>query len=219
MPRDPVIPGAQIRVTNVDTNVSQESQTNAEGLYRVASLNPGRYRVEIETEGFKTFVRQDLQLRVGVTAPVDATLEVGAVTEQVEVTGETPLLETQSSSLGAAVEGEILYKLPNYQRYAASTMNFVPGISTSGYAYGGGLGNYSVAGQRTNATGAFDDGVISNDQGSGGNYVRPVLNAVEEIKVFTTALPAEYGHTASGVMDIVKVGNEPVPRHGIDLRP
>lgn len=199
-----VIPGAQIRVTNVDTNVTNQSQTNSEGLYRVASLNPGRYRVEIESEGFKTFVRQDLQLRVGVTAPVDASLEVGAVTEQIEVTGETPLLETNSSALGAAVEGEILYKLPNYQRYTASTMNFVPGITTGGYAYGGSLGSYRVAGQRSSATGAFDDGVPANDNGGGTEYVKPVMNAVEEVKVFTTALPAEYGHTASGAMDIVK---------------
>jgi hypothetical protein len=199
-----VIPGAAIRVTNVDTNVTQESQTNAEGLFRVPSLNPGTYRVEIETTGFKTFVRQDLQVRTGSTSAVDATLEVGAVTEQIEVTGETPLLDTESSALGAAVEGEILYKLPNYQRYTASTLNFVPGITTGGYAYGGSLGNYRVAGQRASATGAFDDGVPANDNGGGTNYVKPVMNAVEEVKVFTTALPAEYGHTASGVMDIVK---------------
>ena len=81
-----VVPGAQIRVTNIDTNVTQESETNAEGLFRVPSLNPGTYRVEIETEGFKTFVRQDLQVRTGTTAAVNATLEVGAVTEQIEVT-------------------------------------------------------------------------------------------------------------------------------------
>ena len=114
-----VIPGATVRVTNVNTNVSQETVTNEEGLYRAASLNPGVYRIEIGSEGFKTFVNQDLQLRVGVTAPVNATLEVGAVTEQIEVTGQTPLLETETSALGAAVEGEILYKLPNYQRFVA----------------------------------------------------------------------------------------------------
>ena len=199
-----VIPGAQFGIENVNTGVAQESQTNAEGLFRIPSLNPGIYRVEIETEGFKTFVRQDLQVRTGTTAAVNATLEVGAVTEQIEVTGETPLLETESSALGAAVEGEILYKLPNYQRYTASTMNFVPGISTGGYAYGGSLGSYRIAGQRSSATGAFDDGVPANDQGGGTNYVKPVMNAVEEVKVFTTALPAEYGHTAAGVMDIVK---------------
>ena len=199
-----VIPGASVEVTNVDTNVTAETETNSEGIFRVPSLNPGTYQVEISSEGFKTFVRQDLQVRIGVTVPVDASLEVGSVTEQIEVTGATPLLETETSALGAAVEGETLYKLPNYQRYTASTMNFVPGVTTGGYAYGGALGNYNVAGQRSSATGAFDDGVPANDQDNGTDYVKPVLNAVEEVKVFTTALPAEYGHTASGVMDIVK---------------
>jgi hypothetical protein len=83
-------------------------------------------------------------------------------------------------------------------------MNFVAGITTGGYAYGGGLGSYHVAGQRGTAVGAFDDGVSTNSQSSGSDYVRPVLNAVEEIKVFTTALPAEYGHSAGGVLDVVK---------------
>lgn len=199
-----VVPGAVVTIVNTATNFTYTSETNSEGLYRVPSLQPGPYRVEIEAGGFKRFLRENLVLRAGVNLPVNTALEVGAVTEQIEVTGETPLLETESSAVGAAVTGEIMYKLPNYQRYTASTMNFIPGITTGGYAYGGSLGNYRIAGQRSSAIGAFDDGVPTNDQGSGTEYTKPVLNAVEEVKVFTTALPAEYGHTAAGVMDIVK---------------
>src|SRR5690606_23110215 len=113
-------------------------------------------------------------------------------TEQVEVTGAPPLLETETSAAGSVLEGQMMYDLPNYQRYAASTFNFVPGVSTSGYAWGGGLGSYNVAGHRSSATGAFEDGVQANDQIQGTNYIRPVLNSVAEMKVITTATPAEY---------------------------
>ena len=198
------VPGAAVTIVNTDTNFTQRSETNETGLFRVPGLQPGPYRVTVEIEGFKTFVRENLVLRTGSTLPVDAMLEIGAVTEQIEVTAETPLLETETSSAGALLEGEAMYRLPNYQRYAASTMNFVPGISTAGYAYGGGLGSYRVAGQRNTATAAFDDGVQTNDGLTGTNYIKPVLNSVEEIKVITTNVPAEYGHTGAGVLDVVK---------------
>jgi hypothetical protein len=200
------VPGADVSVVNRATNFSASSQTNEEGLFRVPGLQPGQYRVTIEADGFKTYIRENLDLRVGATLPVDTSLEVGAVTEQIEVTAQTPLLETETSSTGAVLEGEMLYRLPNYQRYAASTFNFVPGVGTGGFAYGGGLGNYNVAGQRATATAAYDDGVQTNDQLNGTNYVKPVLNSVDEIKIVTTNVPAEYGHTAAGVMDVVKKG-------------
>ncbi|MBI1356314.1 MAG: hypothetical protein GC160_18390 [Acidobacteria bacterium] len=199
-----VIPGATVTITNTSTNFTQPSVSNESGLFRVPGLQPGPYRVTIEAEGFKTYIRENLELRTGATLPVDAVLEIGAVTEQIEVTADTPLLETETSAAGAVLEGETMYKLPNYQRYAASTFNFVPGLTTGGYAYGGGLGSYRVAGQRNTATAAFDDGVPTNDALAGTEYIKPVLNSVEEIKVITTNVPAEYGHTGAGVMDVVK---------------
>jgi hypothetical protein len=199
-----VIPGAGITVVNTATNFTQTSVTNESGIFRVPGLQPGNYRVTIEAEGFKAYVRDDLTLRTGATLPLDVALEVGSVTEQIEVSGASPLLETETSAAGSVLEGELMYDLPNYQRFVASAFNFVPGVSTSGYAYGGGLGAYSVAGHRSSATGAFEDGVQANDQLQGTSYIRPVLNTVAEIKVITTATPAEYGHTASGVIDTVK---------------
>ena len=203
-PSGAAVPSASVTINNTDTNFRFVSQTNEEGIFRVPGLQPGPYRVTIEASGFKTFVRDNLTLRVGATQPIDTVLEVGAITEQVEVTAETPLLETETSAAGSVMEGEVMYKLPNYQRYAASTFNFVPGVTAGGYAYGGGLGSYHVAGQRSSAVGAFDDGVNNNDQRDGTNYVKPVLNAVEEIKVIATNVPAEYGHSGGGVLDVVK---------------
>jgi hypothetical protein len=198
-PSSAAVPGASVLVVNADTNFRFTSQTNEEGIFRVPGLQPGPYRVTIEAEGFKTYIRDNLQLRVGATQPVDVALEIGAVSEQVEVTAETPLLETETSAAGSVLEGDIMYRLPNYQRYAASTFNFVPGVTAGGFAYGGGLGNYHVAGQRASAIGAFEDGVNNNDQRDGTNYVKPVLNSVEEIKVIATNVPAEYGHSGGGV--------------------
>lgn len=199
-----VIPGASVTIVNTSTNFTQTSVSNESGIFRAPGLQPGTYRVTVESDGFKTYVRDNLELRTGSTLPVDAVLEIGSVTEQIEVTTATPLLETETSAAGAVLDGEVMYKLPNYQRYAASTFNFVPGLTTGGYAYGGGLGSYRVAGQRNTATAAFDDGVPTNDALSGTNYIKPVLNSVEEIKVVTTNVPAEYGHTGAGVLDVVK---------------
>ena len=200
-----VIPGASVTIVNISTNFTQTTNTNESGIFRIPGLQPGPYRVTIEAEGFKTYLQDELDLRTGSTLPVDAVLELGAVTEQIEVTAATPLLETESSTAGSVLEGETMYELPNYQRYVGSTMNFVPGVTTGGYAWGASLGAYHIAGHRNSATAAFEDGVSANEPtGSGTNYTRPVLNSVEEVKVITSNTPAEYGHTAGGVVDTVK---------------
>jgi hypothetical protein len=131
-------------------------------------------------------------------------LEIGSLTESIEVTGETPLLETETSATGTVVSGTVLYDMPLYQRYINSTLNLVPGMTSGGYAYGGSLGSYHVAGQRSGSIGIFEDGVNGNDQQSGTETIKPLQNSVAEVKVLTTVPPAEYDHSAGGVISVVK---------------
>ena len=199
-----VVPRVSISIVQAETNFQFTAVTNEEGLYRVPSLSPGTYRISFETAGFKKLVRDGIELRAGDVLPVDVQLQVGLVSDSVEVTGAAPLLETETSATGAVVEGETLHKLPLYQRYVNLTLNLVPGLSMGGYGYGGSLGAYHLAGQRNGAIGIFEDGVNGNEQTSGTTVIKPIQNSVEEVKVLTTTLPAEYGHSAGGVIAVVK---------------
>ena len=107
-------------------------------------MQPGAYTLTIRAQGFKTFNQSGLQLRTGDVLPVDAVLEVGSTSESVNVTAESPLLETETSSQGTITEGETLYKLPMYQRYITATMTVVPGLTVSTQGGTSGLGAYTV---------------------------------------------------------------------------
>ncbi len=203
-PTGAVVPGATVTVVHTGTNFTFNAPTNEDGLYRVLSLNPGMYRITTESQGFKKSVRDEVELRTGDTLAADFILQVGNVTESVEVTGVASLLETETSATGTLMSGTVLYDMPLYQRYINSTMNLVPGMTSGGYAYGGDLGSYHLAGQRSGAIGNFEDGVNGNDQQSGTGTVKPLQNSVAEVKVLTTVPPAEYGHSAGGVISVVK---------------
>ncbi len=199
-----VVPGAKITVVQRETNFTFNLATNSEGLYRVPSLNPGTYRITVEANGFKKLLQDNIELRAGDTLGLDFTLQVGNVAESIEVQSNLAYLETETSSTGATISGSVLYDMPLYQRYINSTLNLVPGMSSGGYAYGGSLGAYHLAGQRSGAIGIFEDGVNGNDQLGGTGTIKPLQNAVAEVKVITTVPPAEYGHSAGGVISVVK---------------
>jgi hypothetical protein len=145
-PTGAVVAGVNVTVVQTGTNFTFTAVTNNEGLYRVQSLQPGAYKLTFESAGFKKAVREDIELRTGDTLAVDMSLQVGNVTESIEVTGAALLLETETSATGTVMSGNVLYDLPLYQRFVNSTMNLVPGMTTGGYAYGGGLGSYHLAG-------------------------------------------------------------------------
>src|SRR6185369_9585666 len=149
-------------------------------------------------------VRDDVDLRTGDTLAVDMVMQVGAVTESIEVQGMAQLLQTETSSTGTVMSGNVLYEMPLYQRYINATLNLVPGMSSGGFAYGGDLGSYHLAGQRNGAIGIFEDGVNGNDQAGGTGTIKPLQNSVAEVNVITTLPPAEYGHSAGGVISVVK---------------
>jgi hypothetical protein len=198
-----VVVDAQVTAVNVATNFETATVTNSEGLYRIPFLRPGTYRVRISASGFKSFVRQGLELRVGETIPINAVMELGAVAESVQVTAAAPLLETETSTTGTVINGEFFQRMPLYQRHSRAVLYLTPGVNAGGLAYAGSLGGFSINGGATGNIGYFEDGMYGV-QPSGTNTTDTILSTIEEAKVITTALPAEYGHSAGGAIVVVK---------------
>jgi len=205
-PTGAVVIGAEVRLANTETNVESVSQSNEEGMYRVQPLRPGPYRMTVVASGFKRLVREGLELRLGEIMAVNVTLEVGAVAESVEVRAVAPLLETETSSTGQVVEGNYLYRLPLYQRAVKMVVFFTPGLTISGTPYPGAINGYHIAGMRNTQISYFEDGMLGIDVrlNASGWTTGTIQNTAEEVKVVTTAPPAEYGHSAGGAITVVK---------------
>src|SRR5689334_15587640 len=198
-----MVAGAQVTAINIATNFETSTVTNSEGLYRMPFLRPGMYRVRITAPGFKSFVRENVELRVGATLPINGVMELGAVAESVQVSAAAPLLETETSTSGTVVTGEFFERMPLYQRHPRAVLYLTPGVNASGLAYAGSLSGFSINGGSTSNIGYFEDGMYGV-QPSGTNTTDTILSTIEEAKVLTTVLPAEYGHSAGGAIVIVK---------------
>jgi hypothetical protein len=194
-----IIPGAQVKMVNKQTAFQYTATANVEGLYRVPYVNPGIYEVTFESQGFKRLVRSNIQIRSLETLRLDVSLEVGSVVESIEVGARATMLETETSSTGHLVTGEELVKLPTPQMKVESMLWYVPNVtSQSGFGH--------VAGSRSRAFNMSTDGVNALTPGTGvvgtGRNMSTVLHNMEEVKIITTVLPAEYGHSGGGMMNI-----------------
>jgi hypothetical protein len=131
--RDPqgVVPGASVTVTNVDTNVSQHLVTNASGYYEAPLLNPGNYAVTVEMTGFRKATRASIALGVGQQVNVPFTLEVGAISEEIVVRGEAPLLDTTSVSSGANFDTHLVEALPMFANMPITLSRFSPSVNVN----------------------------------------------------------------------------------------
>ena len=202
-PTGAVVPGAQITVTQTDTNVDSVSQSNSEGLFRVPGLRDGPYKLAVAASGFKKAVREGFNLRIGENLDVEMTLEVGAVSEAVEVTAALPLLETQTSSTGQVMEGDYFYELPNYQHWEKGVLYYTPQVETSNAPWPGSLGNWNFNGANSYQTAQFEDGQLATTM-DGGTTINSISVADEEVRVISSAMPAEYGHATAGALLVVK---------------
>ena len=200
-----VVPNAEITVTQTDTGVDSVSQSNSEGLYRVPGLRDGPYKVTVTASGFKKAVREGFALQIGQILDVAINLEVGALTESVTVVNSIPLLETQTSSTGQVMEGSYFYELPNYQHWEKGVLYYTPNVETSNAPWPGSLGNWNINGANSYQTAQYEDGMLATSM-DGGTTINSVSVADEEVKVLTSAMPAEYGHATSGALIVVKKG-------------
>ena len=195
-----VVAAAKVTVVNTETAFVSETVTNGEGAYYVPYLAPGAYRVTIEAAGFKRLVRDGILIRTGESPRIDVKLELGTLADSVTISGGTPLLDTETSTSGQTLSGSELVKLPVSQKTTNRMLWYYPGATaTSGY---------HILGQRQNAVGYQVDGIEGKEPGIqsfGGTdtQISTTVDAFEEVKVFTTGTPAEYGHSAGGMMSVV----------------
>ena len=194
-----VVPAVAVVVKNQSTGFTYNGVTNEEGIYRVPYLNAGLYEVTYEATGFRRLVRNDVQIRSTETLGLNITLEVGNVVESVEVTAGAQLLETETSTTGHLVSGTELTTLPTPQMKIESMIWYVAGVTSQS-------GNGHTAGGRSRAFQMTTDGVSATNPGEGtvatARNITTVEHDMQEIKVLTTALPAEYGHSGGGIMNI-----------------
>ena len=195
------VPSAQINVVNVQTKVETHGQTTAEGNYTVPFLNIGEYEVGVEAQGFKKFTRSGVILQAGSTVRIDMQLEVGAVSQEIQVTGASPLLATDSAVVGGLDDAKKVQESPMVQSKAQHLMYYMEGVSTAG-------GAYVVLGQNQNNLNFTVDGAnakqsIRSAIGETSTAVTPPVDSIAEAQVWTTGIPAEVGHAAGGTYNMV----------------
>lgn len=212
-----VAPNVTVKIINQATGVSRTVTTNTEGQYRVTPLNPGLYSVEVEAVGFKTQVRPDVTLAVAAVLEVDFTLEVGQVSERIEVTAAAPILRTEEVSVGNVVTSQELERLPVNQRNYTRLILLGAGTSSvsrsqnQGVAQSG-TGLFSVNGGRPQDNNFTLDGFDSNMQMMNSPGISPPMDALQEFKVATNT-GSEFGRSlGANVSMVMKSGTRDV--HG-----
>jgi len=209
-PTGGVLLNAQITVIHEGTNHSVSAMTNESGRYFVPSLRPGVYTVSTSLAGFKKYVNSGVTLHVNQTARLDITLTVGEVTEAVTVTGEAPLLETETSNRGSVIDQRKMIELPLNGRDYNQLATLSPGVllPTPRLQSIGFKGVFNVNGNRAFQNAFLLDGVDNTSYSNsfrGGNMqiLQPSVEALQEFKIQTNAYSAEFGRSAGALINAV----------------
>jgi hypothetical protein len=200
-----VIPHATVTITSQQTDSQEVTTSDLEGRYTSVPLPPGAYRVEASLQGFRGAARRDVVVQVNTTVVIDFSLEVGDLTDQVEVRADATPLETDTGTVGKVVDNRRILELPLNTRNVYSLIFLTPGVA-------GSIGNnynsmgYTVNGARPTMMDTVIDGVTASFptvNGFTGISVFPSVDAIQEFKVLGANYPAEYGRSLGSVLNVV----------------
>jgi len=191
-----VLPGVEITALNPDKGFTTRTVSDEQGIYRFFYLAPATYKLSFDKSGFSTFSRDALALRSNDTLTVDIQMSLGNVAQKLDVDTAAPLLETATSTTGTVLAGSQMNSLPIMQRYTWMAMYMMPGVTS--------MNGFHIAGQRDRGIGYTMDGISGTEPIRGGVSTNRIMsttqNAIEEVKMVTTVLPAENGHSAGGML-------------------
>jgi outer membrane receptor protein involved in Fe transport len=205
-PSGAILPGVEVTATQTDTGLSRTAVTNETGLYVLPNLPVGPYRLEASLPGFRTYAQTGIVLAVGANPVINVSLEIGQVSETIEVQADAALVETRNTGVGQVIDNVRVLELPLNGR------NVQDLIILSGMAVGGGnqasQRNYptdiiSVGGGLNDALTYLLDGGTHNEPYANANLPLPFPDAVQEFKVETSAVPAQYGQHSAGAINVI----------------
>jgi hypothetical protein len=201
------IPGATVEVLNIATGVVTPTTTNDQGSYRAPFLNPGTYRITVSLAGFGKFISDNIELHVADLLTVDATLKVGAITDEVTVTATAATVDRTTAELGQVVDARRIAELPIREGSPVELVILAPGVTvvtdlrSRKAAFNNGLSQFSTDGVGEKKNDFTIDGVsnVANDRVA----YSPPSASVEEFKIHTTSYDAAIGNTMGAVVNLV----------------
>src|SRR6266404_4182940 len=208
-----VLPGVEIRVTQTDTGVARTTVSNETGAYVLPNLAVGPYRLEASLPGFRTFAQTGIVLQVNSNPGINIVMQVGQVSETIEVQANATMVEARSTGIGQVTENARILELPlvGRQVYDLVTLSgaaMQTGVATTGNraAYPG-TPTFSIAGSLNGGNTVTLDGAMHNDVASNTALPLPFPDALQEFKVETSSLPAQYGfHSGAALNAVTKSG-------------
>jgi hypothetical protein len=210
-----VVVGASVTVTNAGTGIARGTTTNEAGIYTVPLLQPGIYNIRVTANGFKTATRTQITLDVAQNATVDFSLDVGDITQSIDVSGAVAMLDTESATVGTVISNQGILELPlngrNFLQLVALSNNvnygFPAATQTATRQGGDRVGvDISVGGQRGSFNRYTLDGVEDTDVNFNTYMFLPSVDALQEFKVQSGVFPAEFGRGTSQINVSTKPG-------------
>ena len=203
------VKGAKVSILNVDTNNPVNTETNTEGFFTSPPLIVGHYQITVEHPGFKKDIRSGINLEVDQRAEVNFQLQIGAVGESVQVTAEAALVNTENASVGQVIENKRVQDLPLNGRNAFALVLLAPNVHSnagpvqSGFAdRGTSLSDWSINGGPNAANNMLVDGTVASNSYYPDLNADLAVDAVQEFKVQSGSMSAEYGFTLGGVINV-----------------
>jgi hypothetical protein len=201
-PSGAAIAGAQVTVTSVATQISQQTLTDKDGFYQVIALPIGTYRVQIARDGFQQELFENQVLQINQSLRIDAKLAIGQRNEVVEVKEQTNTVETVNPTIGDSITGRVIADAPLNGRNALDLALLRSGV-TDDNPDDGGAGTYNIAGGRADSVTFLLDGGNNNDLLDNSVNFNPNPDTIAEFKVLKSDYTAEYGRNAGGIISIV----------------
>lgn len=208
------VPGAEITLTNIATNQVRNAQADPNGAFVFTQLLPSTYKIQISAKGFKRYEQTDIVLTATERLVLqNLQLQLGDVSQTIEVSAETARLQTQSSERSGLISLEQTQNVPLKGRDYLGLVKLLPGVIDTANRNAPGwnnLGGITINGNRQGTINLTLDGISSLDTGSmGGPYLAPSVDAVAEVKVLLTNYQAEYGRSSGGTINtVIKSGTK-----------
>lgn len=206
-PSGAVVDGATVKITNKATNVARETNTSADGGFRLDAVDPGSYKIDVSAGGFKTASRDEVTVEAAQATTTDFALEVGAQTEVVNVNADsTVILQKQDGARASTLESRQIVDLPIAALNPVNLVFTLPGVTNPGVLAGGFVQGteFNINGLRARANNQLIDGADNNDNSITGQQLQPGLrDGFKEVTVLGGDNSAEYGRAGGAVINVV----------------